>query len=194
MEDYEYLISLLIKWNSTLKLVALSVIRHKARFCHDEKRCYEFCDRLSTFLSKNLSLRQINMSLPFEVNRFMSCIDTIQSGLDQNSTLEDLTITSKNVIFQRNKHTSKLELVKGHKLLHSQSNQAAMNIEQDDANQPVAVTQCMEVSSVVPRLGSKCIQLSRDSKSLCIESDDGVDSCQASPAKRPRLENCSKES
>ena len=148
MEDYKYLISLLIKWNSTLKLVTLSVPRGTTQFCHDEKQCHEFCDLLSTFLSKNVSLRQINMSLPFEVSRFMSCIDAIQSGLDKNSTLEDLTITSKKVIFKRNKHTSKLELVKGRKLLHSWS----------------------------------------------IESDDGIGSYQASPAKRPRLENLSEES
>jgi hypothetical protein len=83
------------------------------------------------------------------------CIDTIQSALDQNSTLEELNIRKK-VVFQRNKHTSKLELVKGRKFLHS-------------ANQPKEES---------------------DSES---DNDDGVDSFQASPAKRQKVGNSSNE-
>ena len=188
IENFEYLFSLLIKWSSNLKLVTLSASKTTTPYCREEKRCREFCNLVSTFLSKNRSLKQINLSLPFIDSHLLSCIDTIQSGLDQNSTLEDLTITSQGVVFQRNKHTSKLELVKGK--IHLQPSKAAINVEQDDASQPNAVPQ-----SVVPQLGHNSIQYrmsSGDSESPCVEDD--LDSFQVSPAKRPKVGNSSKES
>ena len=100
------------------------------------------------------------MLLPFYAYHLMSCIDTIQSGLDQNFMLEGL-ILSKEIVFQRNEHTSKLELVKDCKLYHFQSNQAANCIEQiehDDEKHPIAVPQCVGMSSALPQLGSSSIQ------------------------------------
>ena len=196
IEDFEYLFSLLNRWNFNIRLDTLSASKHTCPNCHEEKQCHEFCSLLSTFLSKNVSLRKITMSLPFTDNHFRSCIDTIQAGLDQNSILEYLTLTKK-IIFQRNKHSSKLELVKGHKLLQSQSSQAAINKEQDDANQPVAVPQCVEISSAVPQLGTnsiqtKCRMSCSDSESPCVSDD--VDSYNTSPAKRRRVGNSNKES
>ena len=198
MENFEYLFTLLIKWNSSLNLVTLSVSRNSTPYCHEEKQCQEFCNLLSTFLSKNVSLKQINMSLPLEVYYLVvyQCIDIIQSGLDQNSTLEDVTINKK-IIFQRNERTSKLELVKGHKLLHSQSSQAAINTEQDDANQPVAVPKYVEVSSVVSQVENNTsgIQTQYRMPSRNSESPGAdMDCFQASSAKRLKVDNCSKES
>jgi hypothetical protein len=154
-QTIEYLIALLIKWNANLKLDNLSISKGSTHYCRDEKQCYKFYRSLSTFLSKNSSLKQIIISPPFDDCHLVRCIDSIQFALDQNSTLEELNIRKK-VIFQRNKHTSKLELVKGHKFLHS-------------ANQPKEES---------------------DSES---DNDDGVDSFQASPAKRQKVGNSSNE-
>ena len=67
----EYLISLLIKWNPDLKLVELSISKDKSRFCREEKQCCEFVRSLSTFLSKNSSLRHVTISPPFEDNHLV---------------------------------------------------------------------------------------------------------------------------
>ena len=75
----------------------------------------------------------------------MSSMDAIQSGLDQNCTLETLTLNNKTIIFERNQHTSKVELVKCPKLPRSQSIQAGTN-KQDDSNHPIAVSQCVGTS------------------------------------------------
>ena len=171
-ENFEYLISLLIQWNSNLKLVTFSVFTNIIPYCCDKKRCHEFCNSLSTFLSKNASLRQIDISLPFNGDHIMSCIDTIQSGLDQNFTLKKLTIRqSENIIFQRNKHT------------------VSANNKLDDSNHPVAIPQSVGMSSTLPLLGSQT--LCRDSESSC--KDDDVDSFPATPVKRVKLGTSSEE-
>ena len=104
-EDFDYLFFLLIRWNSNIRLDTLSVSKSTTPNCHEGKRCYEFCSLLSKFLSKNVTLRKPKLSLPFEYRYLMSYIDTIQSGLDQNSTIEVLTlITGSKVVLQRNKH------------------------------------------------------------------------------------------
>ena len=121
VEDVEDLIYLLIKENSNLKLVTLSFYPYHATYCHEENRCNQCCNLISTFLSKNTSLRQIDISLPFHVNQLICCISIIQSGLDQNLTLERLNV-NKEIVFKRNEHTSKFELVQGHELYASQSN------------------------------------------------------------------------
>ena len=194
VDNFEYLISLLIQWNSNLKLVTLSVSRNNTHYCREGKRCHEFHTLLSTFLSKNTSLRQINMSLPFHDDLIMSCIDTIQSGLDQNFILEGVTL-SKKIVFQRNKHTSKLELVECSKMRRSRSNQATI-IKQDHSNHPISVPQCVGMSSVLPQLGSNSIQtlcrIARDFESPCMGED--TDLFEAPPAKREKIGNSSRES
>ena len=126
------------------------------------------------------------MLVPFDGKNLVSCVSAIQSGLDQNSTLEALIIGKRGLVFQRNKHTSKLELVQSY---------AKQN---DDANQPVALPQCVGVSSVPlpPQLGSSSIQIqsripSRDSGSPYMDGE--VNLLQASPAKRPKVRNSSGE-
>ena len=193
----ECLIPLLIKWNSNLKLVNLSISKNDTHFCREEKQCCEFYRSLSTFLSKNSSLRQIIISPPFDDCHLGRCMDTIQSALDQNSTLEEFNIRDK-LVFQRNKHTSKPELVKGRKFIHSHS--LANQCEEGDASHchPIAVPQhIVEMSSVVPQVRHSNIQTqyripSGNSESLCIDGD--ADFFQAPPAKRQRVGNSSKES
>ena len=188
IEDFEHLFSLLIRLNSNIRLETLSASEVTGN-CHDQRRCHEFCTLLSTFLSKNVPLRKLDMSLPFQIKHFVNCVDTIQSGLDQNSTLEELNIDSE-IIYRRSKHTSKLELVKGHDLfqLRPTCSQAATN---DDAGPSGAVPQ-----PVLPhcQLGSNSIQThcrmpSTDSESPYL--DDDVDSFLTSPAKRPKIGNSS---
>ena len=168
VQDIEYLISLLTKWNHKLKLVNLSVSKKNTHFCRQEKQCCEFYKSLSTFLSKNSSLKKIIISPPFDDCHLGRYTDTIQSAFDQNSTLEEFNIRDK-FVFQRNKHTSKLELVRGHKFLHSYSL----------VNQPEE---------------GLCRMPSGNSESLCTESgsesdddDDDVESFQASSAKRQKV-------
>ena len=149
VEDFENLISLLIKENSTLKLDTLLVYPYFVTYCPEENRCYPCCNLISTFLSKNISLRQVDISLPFHVNQLISCISIIQSGLDQNLTLEKLTV-NKEIMFKRNEHTAKIELVQGRELYASQSNQA----NAQDGRNLLVISQCMEMPSVLPQLGS----------------------------------------
>ena len=167
VQGIEYLISLLIKWNSHIKFANLSISKGSSRYCDEEKQCFEFCKSLSTFLSNNSSLKQIIMSPPFEHNHLVRCIETIQSALDQNSTLETLNIR-ETIIFQRNKRTSKLELVKGHECLHSCS----------QADQPEAYHHRM------PSGNSESLCTASDSES---DDDDDVESFQASLAKRQKV-------
>ena len=86
--------------NNTFKLVTVSISNTITR-CQDEIRHCEFYNLLSTFLSKNTSLRQIHMLLPMAFDA-MSSMDAIQSGLDQNCTLETLTLNNKTIIFEKN--------------------------------------------------------------------------------------------
>ena len=183
LEDFMYLLSLLIKWNSYLKLVTLLAFKNSGSHGCDNIQCHEYCSLLSKFLSKNTSLRQISVTLPFDMDQLMSYIDTIQSGLNQNCTLEDLTI-NKEIIFQRNKHTSKFEVVKDRKR-HQQSNQP--DTEQDDA---VTVQQCTETSS---QLGTSSIQTQCAISSRAPCMGDDVDSFRASPLKRVKVGNSSEE-
>jgi hypothetical protein len=121
----------------------------------------------------------------------MHCIDTIQPALHQNFTVEELNIRNK-LVFQRNKDTSKLELVKGRKFLPSYS--PADHAEEDDASRlPIAVPEhtYTEISSVVPQsnMQTQYGMPSGNSESPCTESvsasDD--DDFQASPAKRQKV-------
>jgi hypothetical protein len=145
-------------------------------------------------LSKNSSLRRIIISPPFDDCHLTHCIDTIQSALNQNSTLEELNIRHK-LIFRRNMHTSKLELVKGLQFLHSYST-ANQPEEGDASHRPIAVQQhtYMEMSSVVPQFRHSNMQTqygmpSGNSESPCTESDSESDDddFQASPAKRQKV-------
>ena len=173
IENFEYLFKLLIKWKSNLKLEVLSISRNNTPYCSEIKRIHEFCELISTFLSGDVpvSLKKISLSLPFYDSELMSCTvtDTIQSGLDQNSTLEELIINKK-IVFQRNKHTSKLELIKHHEI-------------RDDPNQIAAVS---EIFSVVSQTHCK----TRDSEPPCLSDD--LDSFQVPPRKQQKLGNSSK--
>jgi hypothetical protein len=189
----EYLISLLIKWNSNLRLVNLLILKNNTDYCQEENQSCEFYRSLSTFLSANSSLRQIMISPPYYDRHLVSCIDTIQSALDQNSTLKELNIRNK-LIFRRNKRTSKFELVKGHEFLYSYS--MADQLEEDDASHhPIAVPQHtynMGMSSVVPQFRHSNMQTqygmpSGNSESPCTESDSESDDFLASPAKRQKV-------
>ena len=170
VQSIENLISLLIKWNFNLKLVNLSISKDTGHHCCEEKRCFEFCRSLSIFLSKSSSLRKFIISPPFADDCLMRYIDTIQSALDQNSTLEILNIR-KTIIFQRNKHTSKLELVKGHEFLHSCS-----QADQGDA-----------CHHRMPSGNSESLCTESDSESDDDDDDDDVESFQASSAKRQKV-------
>ena len=79
IEDFKHLFSLLIRWNSSIRLDTLSISKNTAPNCHDQERCHESCTLLSTFLSKNVPLRKLDMLLPFEIKHFVNCIDTIQA-------------------------------------------------------------------------------------------------------------------
>ena len=186
VQTIEYLISLLIEWNSNLELVNLSIFKSSPH-CHKEKHYHEFFRSLSTFLSKNSSLRQGTISPPFDDHYLVKCIDTI---LDQNLPLENLV----GIIFQRNKHTSKLELIKRCNFLHY-----SLAEECSASHRPISVPQrtynIMEMSSeiVVPRfrhsnMQTQCRMPSGNSESSCI------DFFQTSPAKRQKVGNPSKES
>ena len=181
VQAIERLISLLIKWNSNLELVNLSISNNSTHYCCEEKQCCEFYRSLSTFLSKNSSLRQVTISPPFDDHYLVRCIDTIQAALDQNSTLEKLNIRKK-IIFQRNKHTSKLELVKGHVFLHSCS--LADQPEEGDASHSRVSSENSE---------SSCMESDSDDDDDD-DDDDDVESFQTSPAKRQKIGNSNKES
>ena len=147
---------------------------------------------ISTLLSKNASLRQIDISLPFHVNQLTSCISIIQSGLDQNLTLERLTVNKK-IMFKRNEHTAKFEVVQDHELYASQSNQAITGKAQDDRNLPV-ILQCMGMPSVLPQLRSANIhhQIQCKVSSYSPYMDD-KNSLQASPTKWVKVESSSSD-
>ena len=181
LEDFMYLLSLLIKWNSNLKLITLLAFKNSSSNCHYNIECHEYCNLLSKFLSKNMSLRQMSVILPFDKDQLMSYIDIIQSGLNQNCTLEDLTISNE-IIFQRNKHTSKFELVKDGK-----QNRKSI---QPDTEQDDAVT-IQQRTGTLSQLGSCSIQ-TQCAKASC--KGDDVDPFQASPLKRVKVGNYSKES
>ena len=176
----EYLIALLIKWNSSLKLVNLLISKDYTDYCLEEKQCCEFFKSLSTFLSKNSSLKQIIISPPFDERHLVRCIDTIQSALDQNSTLEELNIIyyGEQLTFQRNKHTSKLELVEGHKFLHSCS-----LTDQPEEDAPIAVLKYSDMQT-------QCRMPSGNTDYPCTESNskfNDIESFHASPAKRQKV-------
>ena len=187
VEDFEDLISLLIKENSSLKLVTLSFYPYFATYCHEENRCNQCCSLISTFLSKNTSLRQIDISLPFCVNQLICYSSIIRSGLDQNLTLERLNV-NKEIVFKRNEHTFKFELVQGHELYASQSNQAVIGNARDDGN--------LSVTSQYTEIHSKSVgndiqaQCRISSCSPCM--DDG-NSLLASPAKQVKIGSSSSE-
>ena len=176
LDDFEHLISLFIKWNSYLKLVTLSASKNTDPVYNDNKRCHKFCNLLSIFLSKNRSLRKIDMTPPFDMMHIISYADTLQSGLDQNFTLEELIIGNF-IVFQRNKHTSNFELVNDavlRRLEHS-------CIKQSDVN-------CSGSQCVLPQLGSSSIQTQCRIPSRVSESPF-VDALQAPPSKRLKIGN-----
>ena len=113
--NFEHLMSLLIKWNSNLKLATLSVNKGETNFCRRSDKCAEFFTVFSKFLAANTSLKRINVILPFDA---MNYIDAIQSGLNQNSTLKELSI-DKTIVFKRNGDTSEFELVTSNDDVHS---------------------------------------------------------------------------
>ena len=237
VEDFEYLISLLIKWNSRLKLTTLSASKNETSYCDEQERCNKFCSEFSTFLATNASLKQISMFLPFRVHRIVSYIDTIQVGLDQNSILEELIISNK-FVFQRNKATSKFELVTGKKLLYPQAPICQPSYCTNLTTQSLRISSSLalknksvQVQSTLKQLSFSnsellCYSIGTDmnpsaakqtttagkylnqfygqpqlnphvtifssSESACIGAD--VDCFQASPAKRPKVGNSSRES
>ena len=137
--NFEYLISLLTNWNSSLKLMSLTVSNDNSPHCREEGMCRRFCSLLSAFLSNNTSLRQVKMLVPFDGKDLVNCVDAIQSGLDQNSTLETLIIGRQGIKFRRNKHTSKLELVKSYAKQEQDDARTQSRIQSRDSKSP-----CME--------------------------------------------------
>lgn len=163
VEDFEYLMSLLVKWNSKLRLVTLSLYRGETPFCHQPERCAEFCTVFSCFLAENVSLKKINMVMPFR--DIYRCIDIIRSGLKQNSTLDELIICKK-VIFRRNCDTSIHELVQGLELI-----QAA---QQFDVNSYIvtSVSQRLKRPLLLGASNVETIQTPSPSKALSCSSFD----------------------
>ena len=182
VENFEYVMSLLIKWNSNLNLTTLSVYKAETRFCHQPERYAKFFTAFSKYLAKNTSIKQINfITMPLNT---LNCIDIIWSGLKQNSTLEELTI-GETIVFRRNYDTSLFELVKGHEQCQSSSESMIPHIA-------TTVSQCLKQ----PLLGASSVQTLSLSKALLPSSFESSDITYSfpSPAKRLKPGNSSRES
>ena len=93
VEELQYLVSSLIKWNSKVKLVTLSV----EAYCQ-QGECIEFFRSFSTFLATNMSLKQIDIKLPLNNIDVLKC-DDFESKLNTNYTLKRLTVGK--IIYER---------------------------------------------------------------------------------------------
>ena len=86
----------------------------------EERRCSqsvreaeskEFCATFETFLSSNTSLKQINLDIGLDNKIISSYIEAIISGLASNTTLQSLTICPREIAFERNQQTGKMEFI-----------------------------------------------------------------------------------
>ena len=106
--------------NSVSKLAHLTCIKARRHCPHSRQQppiCQKFCSALATFLSRSTSIIQLELDIPLYGSIVSDYMETIKSGLANNTVLQKLSLCNGHIIFKRNELTKEMELVKALKPL-----------------------------------------------------------------------------
>ena len=107
-------IYVLTQLSSVSSLVFLKCTKNNRRLTgtYNLSTTYQtFCTSLATFVSSNTSVRQLALDVTLYGELLMPYIETINSALVHNKTLQKLDICGGSIIFERDRCTNKIELI-----------------------------------------------------------------------------------
>ena len=113
--DMDIFFNRLSQESSVSKLTRLKCIKGYRKCPSRGKQppiCQKFCNSLATFLSRNTSLIQVDLDIPLYSDLISPYVEIIKSGLVHNKSLQKLSICWGEIVFERNKHTNEMELLK----------------------------------------------------------------------------------
>ena len=113
--DMDIFFTRLSQENSVSKLTHLACSKGKRKCPSRGKQppiCQKFCNSLATFLLRNTSLIQVDLDIPLYGDLISPYVEIIKSGLVHNKSLQKLSICWGQIVFERNKHTNEIELLK----------------------------------------------------------------------------------